>query len=95
MMLSKEHRQALQVSLVFQVVFGILCGLTTDGGMLVQLWFFAILAYWGGFSLMVYRRPVNPTKVDLFLIRWGFPVLLFFIGMPFSILIWRARGVWN
>jgi hypothetical protein len=63
--------------------------------MLLQLWFFAIVAYWGGFSLMMYRRPINPTKVDLFLIRWGFPVLFFLITMPFSILIWRVRGVWG
>jgi hypothetical protein len=92
--LSKEHRQALQVAFVFQGAFGILSGLCLDGGLLLQLWLFAMAGYWGGLILMVCRRPTSPTKVDLFLIRWSFPFLFLFIAMPFSILIWRLRGVW-
>jgi hypothetical protein len=93
--LSKEYRQALKVALAFQIGFGILSGLMLDGGLLAQLWSFAMTAYWGSLFLMVFRRPDNPTKVDLFLIRWSFPVLFFFITSPLSILIWRVRGVWN
>lgn len=93
--LSREYWQALLVSLVFQVFFGLLSGGMLDGGMLLQMWCFSMAAYWGGLVLMMCRRPRNPTKVDLFLTRWSFPVLFFFVVFPLSVLIWRLRGVWD
>jgi hypothetical protein len=92
--LSKEYWPALQIALVFQVIFLILGGLMLDGGLCAQFVFFSLLAWWGGFGIMAFRRPLNPTKVDLFLIRWSFPVVSFFIVPLLSTLIWRARGVW-
>ena len=93
--LTREYWLALQVSLVLQIVFGLLSGLMLDGGQLLQMWLFTMAAYWVGSIVMMIRRPDNPTKVDLFLIRWSFPVLFLFVTIPLSILIWRLRGVWN
>ena len=92
--LTREYWLALQVSLVLQIAFGLFSGFMLYGGLL-QTWFFTMAAFWAGSILMMIRRPDNPTKVDLFLIRWSFPVLFLFVTIPLSILIWRLRGVWD
>jgi len=48
-------------------------------------------AFWAGVVLMMVRRPVSPTRLDLFLIRWSYPAL-FLIAIPIVAAIWKARG---
>jgi len=91
--LSKEYWQALKVSLVFQVFFGLFTALLLDGGQMLQWWAVTMVGYWAGFGLVALRRPQDPTKLDLFWIRWSFPVLCFFVT-PFTAMgIWKLRGV--
>ena len=71
--LSKEYWKALPVALVFQVVFVLLAGMMLDGGQCAQWCAVSTAAWWGGLLMVVVRRPMAPTKTDLFLIRWGFP----------------------
>ena len=93
--LSDEYWAALKVSAAFQVSFCVLMGLSTAHG-LFALWLSTMAGYWGGLLVMMMRRPDKPTGVDLFLIRWGFPILFFFVAMPLVILqdfqISRRRG---
>jgi hypothetical protein len=91
--LSKEYWRALQVSLAFQIFFGLFSALCLDGGQMLQWWAVTMLAYWVGLGLVVIRRPQEPTDFDLFLIRWSFPVLCFLVT-PFAAMgIWKLRGV--
>jgi len=90
---SKEYWKALKVSLVFQVVFSFLSGLFLDGGQCAQWCAVSLAAWWGGFLMVILRRPMAPTKADLFLIRLSFPVVCFFITPFLTIYVWKLRGV--
>ena len=76
------YEGALQVATVFQVVIGILAAFTMDGGQLAWVWCSAMVGYWVGFAFVRVRRKSKPTKVDLFVLKWGFVplfVLAFFL----------------
>jgi len=66
--------------------------LLLDGGQVFQLWAITMAAYWIGVIVIMARRPANPTRLDLFLIRWAFP-FLFILAVPLTTLIWKARGL--
>lgn len=91
--LSKEYSQALGVSLIFQVFFFFFSVLMLDGGQLFQWWAVATLAYWAGFGLVAIRRPHKPARLDLFLIRWSFPVLFLLVTPAIMMGIWKVKGV--
>jgi hypothetical protein len=90
---SKEYWKALKVSLVFQVIFTLLAGLILDGGQCAQWCGVSLVAWWGWFLVVVFRRPMAPTKVDLFLVRWSFPIVCFFITPFLMKFVWKLRGV--
>jgi len=91
--LSKEYWKALKVSLVLQIASTLLSGLCMDCGQMAQWGEVSLIAWWGGFLVAVFRRPMAPTKVDLFLIRWSFPVVCFLVTPFLMMLIWKLRGV--
>ena len=90
--LSKDYRSALRVALLLQVVFGIIAFKSMKdlflNDLFLYVWWRAIAAYWGCFIVMVFSRPNTPTKVDLFLVKWGF-FLLLFITPVLSVLMWQ------
>jgi hypothetical protein len=67
----------------------VLGAMVLDGGECFQRVCYALAAYVGGLLLMVLRKETL-TKVDEFLIRWGFVLLcvIFFLSMT----IWSVRG---
>ena len=77
--------------MILQVPLTLLFALITDGGRLFLLWTIAIVAFWVGVLLARYRRPNNPTRVDLLLIRWG-TVPLMVVTAAIAKWIWQARG---
>ena len=90
--LSKDYRSALKIALLLQIVIGVPAAIAIDGGLLFELWWRPMAAYYGCFIVMVFRRPNAPTKLDLILVKWGF-VLLIPCTFIFSVLIWRWMGV--
>ncbi len=90
--LSKDYQSALKAALLLQIVTGLLAAIAIHGGLLFELWWRPMAAYWGCFIVMVFRRPNTPTKLDLILVEWGF-VLLIPCTFIFSVLIWRWMGV--
>jgi len=87
-LLSKDYQSALKVALLLQIAIGVLA----IAPPLFDLWARPMAAYYGCFIVMVFRRPNTPTKVDLFLVKWGFVLLLPFT-LIISIFIWRWMGV--
>ncbi len=85
--LSKDYQSALKVALLLQIILGLGAAIAIDGGLLFDLWWRAMAAYWGCFAVMVFRRPNAPTKVDLGMIRYGFAPLFFPITMVLTALI--------
>jgi len=90
--LSKDYWPTLKTSLFFQIGGGLFAAITFDGGFLFELWWRPMAAYYGCYIVMVFRRPNTPTKVDLFLVKWGF-ILLLPCTLIISIFIYRWMGV--
>jgi hypothetical protein len=81
------YRGALQVAVVFQVLFGILSAFVMDFGVLAWLWCSAMVGYWVGFAFVRVRGKGKPTKVDLFVLKWGFVPLFVLAMFLFALLV--------
>ena len=88
---TRQYWNAIQVSLVFQIFLGLFGILALDFGEICYIWLITMVAYWAEVILMMIRRPVSPTRLDLFLVRWSYPAL-FLIAIPIVAAIWKARG---
>ncbi len=98
----KSLRQAIPISqnydrpvfeaLAIQGVIAILSLLNLDGGQFAQICGVALVAFWGGAAVLIYRHPHTPSRVDRQIIRFGyFPVL---VGAFFLVdWIWHLRGL--
>lgn len=62
-----------------------------DGGDCARISGAALLAFWGGAVVLIWRHRHTPTKTDLELIRFGYvPVLI--IAFLVIHLVWVAKG---
>jgi hypothetical protein len=90
--LSREYWPALGVSLILQVLSCVVAAMVNDGGALLEIWWRAVATYWGGFIVVLVRRPDIPTRGDLFAIEWG--VLCLFVITPVvSGVVWQLMGL--
>ena len=85
------YHGSLVLVIVQQSLLGLLAGMILDGGVISSIFFFSLAAYWAGFTMIIVRRPKNPTKLDVFLIRWG-TFLSFAVALAMSPPIWSLRG---
>ena len=88
---SPAYRGALGLVATQQILLGILAGMVLDGGALGFLYLYALVAFWAGFFMMLVRRPRNPTRTDVFFIKWG-TFMLFLISIVMAPVIWKIRG---
>jgi hypothetical protein len=88
---SPEYRGTLKLILIEQIPLGLLAGMIMDGGGVAVIFLYALAGFWAGFAMIVLRRPMNPTKTDLFMIKWG-TFALFAISFAMASVIWRWRG---
>jgi len=52
----------------------------------------ALVAFWGGAGVLVCRRPLSPSRVDLWAVRFGYlPVVV--IAWFLVRWIWHLRGM--
>ena len=59
-----------------QLVAGCLAALALDGGIAARVFCVAATAFWLSVALIVCRRRLQPTRIDLEFICWGFwPIL--------------------
>ncbi len=91
-LLSKDYQSALKVALLLQIIIGLGAAIAIDGGLTFDMWWRSMAVYWGCFVVMVFRRPNTPTKVDLWMIRYGFVPLFIPITPVLTSLI--ANQVW-
>jgi len=90
--ISASYRKPVFEAVALQVLFGFLSLMILDGGDCARISGAALLAFWGGAGVLIWRHPHTPTKTDLEFIRFGYlPVLVFaFVVIH---LVWRARGL--
>ncbi|HTB82046.1 MAG TPA: hypothetical protein VK742_00195 [Candidatus Sulfotelmatobacter sp.] len=90
--ISDSYRKPIFDAVLLQIILGILSMMVLDGGDCAHISGAALLAFWCGTAVLIWRHPSNPSKVDLKFIQFGYlPVLVFaFVAVH---LVWAARGV--
>ncbi len=90
--ISPNYRSPIFEAVALQVLLGLLSLLILDGGTTARICGIALVAFWGGATVLIWRRPHFPTKTDIVLLRFGYLplVVLAFFLVHF---IWRIRGV--
>jgi hypothetical protein len=83
---------SLVLPLVQQFVILGMASLILDGGVMLQIFGYAALAYWIGVGIILQRRRTSLTGVDKSVIRLGF-LLLCAISLVLTEFIWHLRGV--
>ena len=90
--LSDECRRPLWDGLALQSVLAVLSLLVLDGGDTARLSGVALAAFWGGALVALLRRPRTPTRLDLWLLRWGCLPLV--VGVQIlGRSVWHWRGL--
>jgi hypothetical protein len=86
-----QYWPAIKDAIILQLVFGFFTALMLDGGRSFEFFKVAFVGHWIGILMIVGRRPISPTKVDILFIRWGLLLLLLTMGViaPF---IWSMIG---
>lgn len=70
--ISPNYRKPVFEAVAVQVVIGLFSLLILDGGTTARICGIAIVAFWGGAAVLIWRRPQSPTKTDIALIRFGY-----------------------
>lgn len=90
--ISPKYDSAIYETVALQILFGLLAYMILDGGGIAQICGIALIAFWGGTTVLIWRRPQSPTKTDIQLIRFGYlPVIV--LAFFLTGLIWHLRGV--
>jgi len=90
--ISPAYRKADFEALTIQAILGVFSLLILDGGATARYCGIALFAFWGGATVLIWRRPLSPTRMDIELIRFGYlPViaLAFFLASY----VWHLRGL--
>lgn len=88
--ISPKYDSAIFEAVAIQVALGVLVLL--DGGRVAQVFGIALVAFWPGAAVLIWRRAKTPSRVDLELIRFGYLAVLF---IAFFVVtgVWKLRGV--
>lgn len=90
--ISASYRQPIFEAVGLQVLLGLLSLLVLDGGTTARTCGIALIAFWSGAAVLIWRRPQSPTRADIQLLRFGYlplTVIAFFLVH----FIWQMRGV--
>ena len=90
--ISSSYHKPVFEAVGLQVLLGFLSLLILDGGTTARICGIALVAFWGGAALLIWRRPQSPTRTDIELLRFGYLplVVIAFFLVHF---IWTLRGV--
>ena len=90
--ISPSYRKPVFEAVALQALLGLLSALILDGGTTARICGIALVAFWGGAVLLIWRRPHSPTRTDIKLLRFGYLPL---VVMAFFLVhfIWTMRGM--
>lgn len=90
--ISPSYRKPIFEAVGLQVLLGFLSLLILDGGTTARICGIALVAFWGGATVLILRRPQLPSRRDIELLRFGYLplVVIAFFLVHF---IWTLRGV--
>ena len=90
--IAPRYRRPIFEALALQSAVVLLSGLALDFGQARQICGFALLAFWGGALVLILRRRLDPTPLDLSLLRIGYLLVLILTAF-FAPVIWHLRGL--
>ena len=73
---ASAYRDAIKVAIFLQVPLAVLLSLMLDFGFSARIGACVMAGFWIGVGLVMFRRPRNPTPLDLLYVRWGYAPLL-------------------
>ena len=90
--ISPSYRKPVFEAVGLQVLLGFLSLPILDGGTTARICGIALVAFWGGAAVLIWRRPQSPTRTDIELLRFGYLPL---VVVPFFLVhfIGTLRGV--
>lgn len=74
--LASAYRPAITLALFLQLLATLLLRSLLDGGALARIGAAAMIGFWIGVAFVLFRRPRNPTSLDLLYVRWGYLAML-------------------
>jgi len=75
--ISPSYRKAVFEAAALQVLLGLLSALLLDGGTMARICGIALVAFWGGAIVLIWRRPLFPSRTDIEFVRFGYlPVVV-------------------
>ena len=83
--------RCIKVNIPIQLVLGMCTVIATDGGVLFQIWYFTMTAYWALTTLIWVFHRNRLSKTDVFLVKWGFWLALIVTPIA-TALFWRLYG---
>jgi hypothetical protein len=63
--ISPTYRKPIFEAVALQALFTLLSGLILDGGTTARICGIALVAFWGGAAVLIWRRPQLPTRTDI------------------------------
>jgi hypothetical protein len=88
---SPAFNQAMLNGLMIQGALGVPVALILDGGPMLRVFLVAMLGQWSTALIILLRRPTNPTRLDLAMVRYGI-LPLFIVVLCFGPLLLRMLG---
>ena len=90
--ISRKYDSPIFEAVAIQIFIAIVGLLMIDPVGIAQIFGIALLAFWGGVVVLIWRHPQSPSRFDLAFIRFGYfgVIALAFLLLP---LIWHLRGV--
>ena len=90
--ISPKYDSPIFNAVAIQIVVGIVGLLMIDPVGIAQIFGIALVAFWGGAAVLIWRHRESPSRLDLELIRFGyFPVIVltvFLVGW-----VWHLRRI--
>ena len=78
---SSDYNAAFKTGLLIQAVFAVATALVMDSGQIHRAFWVAIICQWAMVWMILFRRPMNPTRLDLLIVRYGIiPMILIVVG---------------
>ena len=87
--IAPELRGACTFSCVQQAAIVLTCVFLKDGGLRLRAALIAVAGFWAMFAFSVFLRGAKPIKLDLFFVRWSYPLI--WLG-ALILSAWLARG---
>ena len=84
-----QYREDFIFSACIQAFFLVGGALCVDNGELLRYVWVVAAAYWGMALIIVFRRPLRPTRFDLWIVRHGFLLVLTLIA-PATLVVTRG-----